>query len=101
MPKKATQEDIARLLAYREENGLTFDELARYAGVCTGTLYRWAKLHRADTDHEDGFAQVVVSDSNSNPDSGPNILIHLQDLAIEVRPGFDPQTLHRLLAILR
>ena len=94
--------EVQRWLALREREGLTFRELARRSGICSGTLGHWAwRLRREETNgrgQRRGFVQLVPdAEAEAAPSSRVEIVVRGERRVI-VDSGIDVEALTRLLA---
>lgn len=95
---KPSPEEIAEILAYRKQRGLSYAELSRQTGLSASTLARWD--HRQD--RESRFVEVDVSIDEGDDSAGaPGVVTIVSgDLSVLVHDGFDEGTLARVLKVI-
>jgi len=100
MPRtRSRRDEIAALLAPREREGLTYEDLAAVSGLKRSTLTWWAwRLRREDRERAP-FAEAVVVDEEDVVESGPEsgIRIRCGHITVDVAPDFDVRALRRVL----
>ena len=103
MPRtRSRRDEIAELLALREREGLTYEELAAVSGLKRSTLSWWAwRLRREDRERAP-FAEVVIVDEQDvvEPGPEPGIRICCGPLTVDVAPDFDARALRRVLDVI-
>lgn len=108
----ATARRMAALVASQARSGLGVAEFARLHGIPPSRL-SWWRWHLADGDRrraaarhaESAFAEAVVVSPRavaprSNDAPAPVVLDLGGGRRVELRPGFDAETLKRLLAVV-
>ena len=81
----------------RHEAGESLAALAADAGVSKSTLTWWRSQLRDHLKSEPvGFVEVTLESPPESP-----MLVHLGNVTVEVRPGFDREELGRLLSVLQ
>ena len=92
---------MGRLLARRERRGLTYGELSRQTGIPAGTLGWWsARLRRAGlAGRRAPFVEVQVAPDRSGVSQVLEVVL-ASGHRVQVRPGFDEETLQRLVRSL-
>lgn len=100
MSHRYCRDEIAELLAYKEQAGLTYRELGEETGINRHTLAHWAWRLKAEGRSADdiGFVEVVVADEIDEETTIEIVLSPTR--AVRVRRGFDEETLRRVLCIL-
>jgi len=86
---------MARLLAQREREGLTYRELSERSGVPAHTLSWWAWKLRQDAASRPPFVELE--------ELSPTATIELETArghVLSLREGFDPALLRRVLEAL-
>ena len=102
MARPNRRAEITRFLALRESQGLTYAELSRRTGISVSAFTWWSRRLREEAEGSEGqFAQVSVVEERATPDSVGGVSIRVQDLVLDVEPGFDPETLAGVLAVIR
>jgi len=99
MAKRNRRGEIARLLAQRERQGLTYRELSERSGVAAHTLSWWAwKLRREAAESTPAFVEVEL------PAGEPGSAFEVElpgGVVLRVPPDFDASALRRLLGVFR
>ena len=86
----------ASVLARRQAEGLTYQQLAVEYGIPMSTIAAWGRKPRR-AKREPGFVELQVPDTRT----GSEIWIETETgLRVGVRPGFDESTLARVLRLL-
>jgi transcriptional regulator with XRE-family HTH domain len=97
------REQMRRLLARRDRDGLTFAELGRRTGIPAGTLAWWSsRLRREVQVAPTGFVELVA-DAGAPDDSGGAVRIELvlkDGLRVLVPCGSDVAQVQRLVRAL-
>lgn len=101
MPQTTHRQEMAALLAHRDQEGLTYAELAEQTGYSKSTLSWWNWRLRRDA--RSRFAEVSVSEDACvvSHAAQRGITIRIESVSVEVPPGFDDDTLLRVLALVR
>jgi hypothetical protein len=60
-PTRPNDPHILRLVAEGARVGLTYELIAKHAGIATSTLYRWAKLGREGSKKHRAFSEALDS----------------------------------------
>lgn len=100
--------DRRRILDRWDRSGLSAAEFAAVAGVGRATLYAWRRRGRDPsgrtprrTAAAPAFLELAVGDDAARSPSPPPIEVALpRGLAVRVPPGFDPDTLRRVVDAL-
>ena len=95
---------MRRLLRRREREGLTYAELAELTGEQVHTLSWWAwrlrqESQSADDRAQQAFVEVEPADEPQVRGTGVEILLS-SGQRLAVQPGFDEETLRRVVAAL-
>ncbi len=100
MPTKRGRE-ISKLLAIRDREGLTYDELSARTGLAASTLQWWAWRLRSERGAEYSFAEVEIAEVEAEPEVGSGVSVRISG-SVEVRVDrqFDAETLRRVVATL-
>lgn len=101
MPQTTHRQEIAALLAHRDQEGLTYAELAELTGYSKSTLSWWSWRLRRDARSDFAEISVVDDENEESPPRGSGIAIRVGAVIVEVPPGFDDDTLLRVLALVR
>jgi len=100
MKKRQDRAEMEQLLRLREEEGLTYRELAEQSGIPLHTLHYWSGKIRRESDQAKGvgvFLPIEVTD----PEPGPAIVIEVgQAIRVVVEPNFEPGHLARVVRAL-
>ena len=90
---------MARLLAMREREGLTFVELSEETGVPASTLAWWSSRLRRERESGQTLVPVDVVDEKASGDSGVEVEV-ADGAVIRLARGFDAGTLTRAIEVL-
>jgi hypothetical protein len=91
------RKEVRRLLQSRERRGLTYRELAEESGVSVHTLSWWAWKLRQEEREKVAFVELGVAEEAR----GAGIEVELSSgHRLHVCPGFDADTLRRVVAVL-
>ena len=102
MARPNRRAEITQYLALRESQGLTYAELSRHTGISVSAFTWWSRRLRDEAEEEQElFAQVSVVEEPSTPVIASGVSIRVQDLVLDVEPGFDAETLAGILAVIR
>jgi len=96
MPRPSRREEIRRLLARRDREGLTYRELSKISGVAASTLSWWSwRLRRDPISPEVKFAELTVVDPapNSSTDTTGTIAVSVGDFEVRLNGQVDRATL--------
>jgi len=105
MTRRHTRTEIDAILDERDREGLTYDELAERTGVAKSTLSWWSWRRRREGGERKGgrrtahFAEVVTTPERVRDGKGIE-LTTASGLELRVPPGFDEETLARVLGLL-
>jgi len=107
-PRRRSLEEIATLIARLENSNCTVAEFAAEIGVAVPTIYNWKRRLHSESGERTGqsgpsMVRVIAQPEFSSPSATPSskIDIHLPNgVTCSVCPGFDEQTLLRLIDIL-
>lgn len=96
---------MARLIALRARQGLTWAELSERSGVPVRTLLSWRRRlegeARAAAESPDPFVELTIDRGPASQAGGPFAFeIGLGSVSIRIAPGFDPCELQRVLEAL-
>jgi hypothetical protein len=100
MTRRHSRSEYERLLARREREGWTYEELAQRTGLNARTLAWWGWRLRRDSPTRPSpvFAEVVTA--VEEPQAG--VAIQCRDgMRLLVERGFDGETLRRVLDLVR
>ncbi len=98
MRTRHRREDLERLLAQRDDEGLTFRELSEQSGIPVPTLSYWAaKLRREKIEESPSLVPVDVVDGTER---APIALEIGPELRLLVEHDFDATHLARLVSVL-
>ena len=91
------RKEMARLLAQRERQGLTYRELSERSGIPAHTLSWWAWKLRQDPVPRPSFVELELEEATPTPaieveTPGGHVL--------RLREDFDPALLRRVLEVL-
>jgi transcriptional regulator with XRE-family HTH domain len=103
MTNQDRREQMRRLLARRDREGLTFAELAGRSGIPVGTLAWWSSRLRSEReDREAGFVELKAPAEAAAPSEGSDRLevVLGSGRRVLVPAGFDAAELQRLVLAL-
>ena len=101
MTRQHSRSEYEQLLARREREGLTYEELARRTGLNARTLAWWGWHLRRDgaSRSAPAFAEVVTALAE---EQSSGVAIQCRDgMRLLVARGFDGETLRRVLDLAR
>lgn len=103
MPHQTSRRaEIVKLLALREREGLTYQELSDRCGLAAATLSWWSwRLRREVPEQATGFTELEVVDRVPSSDSSDVLRVCLADFVVEVPRDFDADVLGRVLDVVR
>lgn len=88
---------MRRLLERRARQGLTYRELSEQSGVPASSLSWWSWKLRHEARSDGGFVELEVVDEGG----GSGVEIELgSGHRVHVSPGFDEETLRRVVVVL-
>ncbi|MFQ5506898.1 MAG: hypothetical protein ACE5F1_19170 [Planctomycetota bacterium] len=88
------------LLRRRERRGLTWAELSAESGVPRSTLHFWARRLRSEDQPPDpAFVRLAIAEAPPARSDPIEVVSHSGQRVL-LRPGFDPDTLRRVLEVL-
>ena len=100
MRNQTRRDEISKLLAMREREGLTYQELSERCGLAAATLSWWSWRLRRES--RSGFAEVVVQEGPGSEEGTGGVRLQLCcDVLVEVSPDFDADTLGRVIDVVR
>lgn len=102
MKRGDRREEVRRLLALRDREGLTYAELASRTGESPNALSWWAwRLRRETQDRRsERFVEVeMVDDNEGGRDAGLELLL-IGGGRVRVERGFDEESLRRVVRAL-
>ena len=99
--RNRSRKEADQLAAEYEASGLTQQAFGKLKGIALKTLSRYVVRHRRDACNVGGPGRLVaVKVKEQNRSGGELTLVLAAGQRIEVRPGFDGETLQRLLAVV-
>jgi len=100
MPTKRGRE-ISKLLAIRDREGLTYDELSARTGLAATTLQWWAWRLRSEERDSNAFVEVELGEAEVAADEDSGVMVRI-DAGLEIRlsRSFDTETLRRVVTTL-
>ena len=98
MSTKQRRSQMRSLLARRDREGLTYQELSDESGIPAGTLASWQYRLRAEAD--DTFTELVVGDGAEFELDGLLEVIGPRGHRVVVTSDVDPALLARVLSAL-
>jgi len=90
---------MRRHLERRVRRGLTYQELAQETGISKHTLSWWAWRLRRESASKPVFVELEVAVPEREPENAIDVLLE-SGRRLQVRPGFDQETLLRLVSAL-
>lgn len=95
------RDEVARLLAWKTSEGLTYARLEERTGISRHTLASWASRLRREARvvEEDPFVELVVADDPRRERKSIEIEVP-GGIVVRVSEGFDPITLRTVLRAL-
>jgi transposase-like protein len=103
--RRRSQEEVERLVAEYEASGLGGQAFCQTHGLSLSTLNRYRKRQQMPSEPAEtsGWVAVELSDAGQAPASQPSSELSVLlsgGRRIEVRGGFDPKVLQKLVRVL-
>jgi succinate dehydrogenase/fumarate reductase flavoprotein subunit len=99
--RNRSRKEADELAAEYEASGLTQQAFSKLKGIALKTLSRYVVRHRRGLRTTGGVGRLVAVKVKEQAKSGAELtLVLTAGQRIEVRPGFDGETLQRLLAVV-
>ena len=103
MPRASRRDEIAALLALRDREHLTYEELSARCGLAATTLSWWSWRLRRDADAQPAFAEVELRgrrDTPRTPPPRPHLLFRRGDWEVEIQDAADSEQVRAILELL-
>ena len=97
LPVYWREADARRVLDAWRATGSSMAAFARASGLPVERIRRWRRRLEGADEEAPRFVQLVVADRQQ---PAPSIKVHLDGVTIEVPPGFDEDTLLRVVDLL-
>ena len=103
MTRRSRRDEIVALLAQREREGLTYEQLARRSDLAANTLAWWSWRLRREARDRVAFAEVELREEGdavapSRPSAG--LTVRRGEWSVEVGDDIDMHQLHAVLRAL-
>lgn len=98
MTKEQRQTDWAKRIEEQRHSGLSITKWCQKHGINDKTFYKWKHTLKTNAESPAGWCQI-----QAKPVPAKTVVLKLvvnHQITIELQPGFDPQLLREVLAVL-